>query len=155
MQEIGKVLSVSGKKARVLINRHAACGDCGACQIGREKMTMETDADNPIGAKTGEDVLVEMQFVSVLQATAIAYGLPLLALLAGAFAGWAAAPGLGLDQVLTAFFAGLVCVALCYAGIAVCERHGCFHTKYRPVITALADPDAYAAQMRASKAKHL
>ncbi len=138
MKEIGTVISASGPRAKVLINRHAACGDCGACQVGREKMVMETIAKNPAHAKPGDTVSVEMQFVSVLKASFIAYGLPLLGLLIGSLIGWYAAPGLGMDQVLTSFFSGILLIAVIYGIIALCEKKGLFHTKYDPVITEIS-----------------
>ena len=99
MEELGKVISVKGNKAKVLINRHAACGECGACQIGKERMTMETLADNKIKAKPGDNVMVYMKFINVIVATSIAYGIPFLFFIFGILAGWFLAPSFNLDQV--------------------------------------------------------
>lgn len=136
MQEIGTVISTEGKKARVLINRHAACGECGACQIGREKMTMETTAQNDIKAKPGDSVLVEMQFMNVLEATGIAYGIPLLGFLLGAIIGWFLAPSFNIDQTLLAFCLGLFLTVLVYVGIFMLEKYGIFNLRFQPHITS-------------------
>lgn len=142
MKEYGKVSAVQGKKADVIIQRSAMCGDCGACQIGREKMTMETMADNPVKAKPGELVAVEMNFMSLFQASMIAYGIPLIMLVVGFGLGWILAPNFGTDQILTSFWCGIIFVALTYWVIHLLEKRGYFKGKYHPVITEIL-PDDY------------
>ena len=65
MKEYGTVTAVHGRKAQVTIARSAMCGDCGACQVGRENLTMEASAENQAGAKPGDEVAVEMEFTNV------------------------------------------------------------------------------------------
>ena len=137
MQEYGTVEALQGSKARVVIKRHAACGDCGACQVGREKMTMETLADNTIGASAGDEVLVSMKFVNVIAATSIMYGIPLVGFLLGCGLGYLAAIYFTLDQVLVPFFAGVLGIVIAYLGIRVADKRGAFHKKYEPVITEI------------------
>lgn len=134
MDEQGIVISTNGNKARVLINRHAACGDCGACHIGKEKMTMETVADNKIDAKEGEDVLVHMETINVLKATGIAYGFPFLLFVIGLLLGWFLAPIFNLDQVITSFFMGIGLTIISFLVIYFLEKRGIFNTKYKPII---------------------
>lgn len=137
MQEIGVVTAVLKNEARVQIKRHAACGDCGACQVGKEKMTMETVAQNPAGAKIGERVLVEMETVNVLRATTIMYGFPLLAFLIGCGLGMLLAGVFQTDSVLTPFFSGILLTAVAYGIIRLCEKKGRFSGSYQPVITQI------------------
>ncbi|MDO4287655.1 MAG: SoxR reducing system RseC family protein [Eubacterium sp.] len=137
MQEYGTVKAIEGRRARVVIKRHAACGDCGACQVGREKMTMETLADNRLGASVGDNVLVSMEFVNVIAATSIMYGIPLLAFLLGCGLGYLAALQFALDTVLVPFFAGIAAIAAAYLGIKAADKRGLFHRKYEPVITEI------------------
>lgn len=139
MQEYGTVKTVIGSKAKVVIKRHAACGDCGACQVGQEKMTMETTADNKIGAAEGDNVLVSMEFVNVIAATSIMYGIPLLAFLLGCGIGYLIATIWSLDLVLTPFFTGLIGILIAYFGIRIADKKGCFHKKYEPVITKIIE----------------
>ena len=139
MEELGTVISVKGKKAKVLINRHAACGECGACQIGREKMTMETIANNEIGAQPGQNVMVYMKFISVMTATSIAYGIPLLFFMLGILGGWFLAPIFHLDQVLFSFSIGIILLIISYTLIYLAEKMGWLKLKFQPIITQFAE----------------
>lgn len=141
MKEIGVVLKTSGKDAVVMIKRHAACGDCGACQVGKEKMTMETRAENAAGAKVGDEVTVEMEFSGVIKATSIAYGIPLIAFLIGCALGYPIAQTAGWDMVLTPFFCGIIMTVLAFLGIRLADRRGRFNSKYRPVVTEIIDAE--------------
>src|SRR5690554_3763680 len=88
MREIGHVVSIEGNFAKVVIQRHAACGDCGACQIGQEKMTMEAMVRNPISAKVGQQVEIETETTNILKASFIMYVFPLILFVLGAFLGY-------------------------------------------------------------------
>ncbi|MBF7095878.1 SoxR reducing system RseC family protein [Alkalibacter mobilis] len=139
MKEIGVVRSITGKKANVTINRHAACGDCGACSVGKEKMTMEAVAFNGIGAKEGEIVEVEMQFTNIMKASMIAYGIPLVMFVVGAIIGFYflnEMMNLG-DSPMPAFFLGTVMTAMTYVIIKIAEKAGKFSKGYEPQITAV------------------
>lgn len=85
MQHFGVVESVFGNYASVSIQRHSACGDCGACQMGSENMGKIVQAINPIGAKIGEQVTLEMDDDKILKAAFIVYMVPLFVLIAGTF----------------------------------------------------------------------
>ncbi|MGI6109817.1 MAG: SoxR reducing system RseC family protein [Eubacteriaceae bacterium] len=150
MKEYGTVTAVHGKKADVVIARSAMCGECGACQIGKEHLTMQTTAENNANAHAGQQVAVEMEFTSVMKATAIAYGIPLVMMLVGGAIGWLAAPGLGLDQVLTSFWTGVVFIAAAYLLIHLFEKKGMFNSKYKPVITEIM-PDNFIPEKACEK----
>lgn len=142
MKEIGIVFEDRGKDALVTIQRHAACGDCGACHIGREQATMETLAKNPIAAEVGETVEVEMEFISVFKASFIAYGIPLIVFLIGSVIAYSLVEllKLDLDLVLTPFFAGISLMVLSYFVIQQLDKKGLFMGKYMPVITTVRTP---------------
>ncbi len=137
MKEIGIVEELKGKNAKVLIKRHAACGDCGACQVGKEKMTMEATARNAAGAQVGDTVSVEMEFANVIKATSIMYGIPLIAFVVGCAVGYFAAVALTLDLVLIPFFTGILLTVISYLVIRVFDKKGKFNSKYEPVITEI------------------
>lgn len=141
MKEVGIVRNQKGNKAQVSIQRHAACGDCGACHVGRDKMTMNAFAVNAIGAKEGELVEVEMQFTNVMKAAMIAYGIPLVMFFIGAVVGfYMLNPILGAgESPMPAFFAGLGLTALSYMIIRALEKKGVFTKGYEPHITAILD----------------
>lgn len=134
MDEVGTILKVDGNKATVKINRHAACGDCGACHVGKEKMTMETEADNNIGAKPGDNVVVHMKFMNVLQAVSIAYGIPFICFMIGMFTGWFLGSYFNIDNVVSAFSLGLILVIISYLVIYILEKKHVFNLKYSPQI---------------------
>lgn len=142
MKEIGVVFENQGSKALVTIQRHAACGDCGACHIGRDQATMEALAKNPIDAQVGETVEVEMEFVSILKASFIAYGLPLLFFIIGSILAYSVIELLKLDfdLVLTSFFSGIILMTLSYFIIQQLDKRGLFAGEYMPVITGLTTP---------------
>jgi sigma-E factor negative regulatory protein RseC len=87
MKREGKVLEVNDGKALVVLMKHAACGDCGACHIGDENMDIKIEALNAAGAHIGDRVEVDLENVNVLGAAFIAYGIPLLAMIVGVLAG--------------------------------------------------------------------
>lgn len=141
MREVGIVKKEQGKRAQVSIQRHVACGDCGACHVGRDKMTMEATALNEIGAKEGELVEVEMQFANVMKASMIAYGIPLMVFILGAVIGfYSINPRFGLgDNPIPAFLTGLGLTALSYIVIRILEKRGVFVKGYEPRITAVLE----------------
>ncbi|SHE27076.1 SoxR reducing system RseC family protein [Alkalibacter saccharofermentans] len=143
MKEVGVIKQISGNKASVTIKRHAACGDCGACAVGQEKMTMETVAYNAIGAKEGDAVEVEMQFVNVMQASMIAYGFPLLMFIAGAAIGYYPVNSfMGTpENPVTGFIAGMILTTATYAVIKLAEKKGLFSKGFEPQITNILDKD--------------
>lgn len=85
MFSIGVVESTYGEKAMVALTRHTACGDCGACQMGKENLERKIEAYNTAGAKIGDRVTMEMADDTVLKAAFIVYIIPLIVLVTGIF----------------------------------------------------------------------
>lgn len=83
MRREGKITGVEGDNATVVLMKHSACGDCGACQMGHENMNIKIEALNTASAKVGDKVLVDMDSPDVLFAAFIAYGIPLIMLIIG------------------------------------------------------------------------
>ena len=72
-------------------------------------MTMNTVAQNPLGAKIGDTVAVEMTFGNVMKAGSIVYGLPLVAFLIGAVLGYYCLPQLfAVDAAIAGFGLGSI-----------------------------------------------
>ena len=135
MKEIGIVSGIQGKKAQVIIQRSSACGDCGACQVGKNKLTMETNAVNAVGAQRGDQVEVEMSFVNILKASLILYGIPLIVFILGVFAGNYIPFQNQPDNPLISFLSGLLLMTLSYIVIKIFDQKGVFSVKYEPHIT--------------------
>jgi len=145
MKEIGKVIKVEEGQATVIINRSTACGQCGACQVGREKLEMVMTADNNVGAQVGDEVEIDLENVNFLTATAIAYGFPLLALITGIFGGYYGILALGLgDKSAQAFGAlfGLVALAISYGVIKFKEESISKIKKFKPIIVEIKTKDS-------------
>ncbi len=71
--------------AKVKTSRHNDCENCGACP-GNSAMVLT--ARNPLGAKPGQLVAIEIKEVNMLKAAFIVYMQPLLAAFLGSLAGW-------------------------------------------------------------------
>ena len=70
--------------AEIVCRRASACsGDCGHCGGCTDAQTVLARANNPIGAKPGDRVVVESASTQVLGAAVVVYLLPLLLLLGG------------------------------------------------------------------------
>lgn len=95
--------------AEVFVMRQSACsGDCHSCGgCGAVKQTVFVKAQNLIGAKPGDRVLIESDTRSVLASVCIAYLPPILLFFAGYFAGIALGAHAGLVGAL-GFVLGLV-----------------------------------------------
>lgn len=84
------VVSVSEGNAMVSLVRSEACGDCAAkhmCHPGSEN-TMQMEVRNPVGAKPGEQVIIELPPEALVKASSLAYFLPATVMVAGAAVGW-------------------------------------------------------------------
>ncbi|GAB4408140.1 MAG: hypothetical protein OHK0032_03540 [Thermodesulfovibrionales bacterium] len=86
MEEIGVVKSINGIMARVSVERKSACDQCKAgCKVTEEGA--EIEAVNQAKAGIGQKVKVVMKPYSYLKGSILIYGLPALALIAGAIVG--------------------------------------------------------------------
>lgn len=84
MIQTGVVVEIENGIAKIQINDSEGCGGgcsgCKGCSIGEETLV---EAENPIGAKVGELVNIELKGDLYLKTAALIYGLPLLVLLIG------------------------------------------------------------------------
>jgi len=95
IEETGLVVSVQDDLAEVEGQPRSACGGCavdGACgtsllarHLGPKRLSLQ--AHNPIGAKPGERVVIGLPESALLEASVLAYLMPLAALVGGAVAG--------------------------------------------------------------------
>ncbi len=90
MQAEGVVVRCEGARALVQVRRSGGCGRCdepGGCGGSGAASCSEYLVSNPVGASSGQRVLIEVPEGSALRAAALAYGLPLAGVIGGAFAG--------------------------------------------------------------------
>ena len=91
MEQLAKVLHNNGDKALVKIERQSACQECHReCLLAvneHEVKDMEVEVDNPVGAKKGQIVKLEMGEAHLVMASLIVYILPILGMITGYFLG--------------------------------------------------------------------
>ena len=104
VRQKGTVVETKGKKATVRFMKTDACGHCNACfRFGSNEADIEMD--NTLGAKKGDEVFIDMHATTVLKASAIVYGIPIIGLIIGVLVAsrfgdiYAAAGGVGLCLV--------------------------------------------------------
>ena len=118
MREIGIVTECKGERAKVAVLRRSVCGEnCASCRGGCTPTKSIINAQNEIGAKRGDRVLIELADNRAFSAAALVYILPLAALFAGSAAGYFAGMGEGRCALL-----GLAAMALCFAALHIVSR---------------------------------
>ena len=95
MDRVGEVVEIlEDGKAVVRFERTKACKNCKMCANAGENHAL-TEVENTLKAKVGDLVEISLHSKSLIQATLIAYGIPLILLLAGVIVGsmWSDAVG--------------------------------------------------------------
>lgn len=87
VEEIGTIKFVDGNIATVILPKKNACEGCTMKMCKPGQQTMEIKALNSINALPGQKVRVIFKSNLYLKGSIIAYGIPAIALLAGAIAG--------------------------------------------------------------------
>lgn len=141
MQETGQVKSIEGPICTVVVEKKNMCEHCtaGTCSFEGDGAVLE--ALNDIGAKVGQTVKVELRPSTYVKSTMMIYGLPALALIAGAIAG----PELGVPgfpnivpDLVSAIYA-FSAFGLSLVGVKLWARGAEKKTEYRPVVTKVLD----------------
>ncbi len=90
LQETAMVVSISHGRAVVSLVRSEACGDCAAKSMCHPTSgnAMQMEVKNPVGAKPGEKVIIELPPDALLKASTLAYLFPATVMVAGASVGW-------------------------------------------------------------------
>ena len=87
MEEIGTVKSTQGMFAKVSVPRKSVCEGCTAGTCTPDEQAMEIEAINKAKAKAGQRVRVVVKTYTYLKGSILVYGIPALALIAGAIIG--------------------------------------------------------------------
>jgi len=143
IEETGLVISVQDDLAEVEGQPRSGCGSCaveGTCgtsllarYFGSKRLLLR--AHNAIGAKPGERVVIGSSEGNLLEASVLAYLVPLLAMIGGAVAGVFVAERLApvYTQVLSAV-TGLSGLAAALAWLVGFIRAKSLDARYRPRI---------------------
>ncbi|MDP3447169.1 MAG: SoxR reducing system RseC family protein, partial [Eubacteriales bacterium] len=83
---IGLVTAVTNGSVQIRFLRSSACAHCGAClTVGESEM--EITLPNTVGAKEGDRVAVDLSPKRLVQASLLAYAVPLVLLIGGVLIG--------------------------------------------------------------------
>lgn len=86
MKETGIVQSVSGELCQVVVMRKSACGEnCASCKGGCKLQNQICTAKNPLGAKSGDTVEIEIDSGKVLKSAFLVYMLPVIIFISAYF----------------------------------------------------------------------
>lgn len=134
-QQEGIVVAVSDGMAKVRTSRHSDCENCGACP-GNTAIVL--DARNPVQARQGQWVMVEVKDVNMLKAAFIVYLLPLIAVCGGVLAGAGTAFVSQAPEPLWHYAGGgIAAFVLSMAYIRQFDRNARKNQKMQPVITRI------------------
>jgi sigma-E factor negative regulatory protein RseC len=132
-KEKGTIIGISGQKAKIKLVGSTACKGCpgaGLCSmLGKRYMRLE--AENPLGAKTGQEVMVSIPTESELKAAFIVFIIPTISLFVGAILGYYLNL-LGNQNFSSLFFLTLF-VVLSFLGIRQYSKR----YPFKPVITEI------------------
>lgn len=121
LEEHGVVLETSAGLAVVRIERAADCEECSAklfCQTTPASERVLTIRDD-VGVAVGDAVEIHVRGSSVLRASLLLYGVPLVLLLAGVVAGMRLWAPPGLPREAWSALVGVVLAALWFGGVLV------------------------------------
>lgn len=141
MRQCGTVISTDKNKAKVLLQRQSACGDCKGCRWGDDDMSMELEAVNAVNAKEGDSVQIDMEHQDVLKAAFIAYVIPLITLIGGVIIGSMLLESIGLDkykEIGSGLF-GLLLTGISYLVIRSREKVIEKNKNYIPIIREISN----------------
>jgi len=133
-QQEGVVLSVENGLAKVKTSRHNDCENCGSCP-GNAAIVL--DARNPLGAKPGQRVLIEIKEAEMLKSAFIVYMLPLIAIFAGATLGGYLAEHLAAEALWFQVGGGGVAFVSSVYYIKYFDRKARTNIKMQPVISRI------------------
>ena len=81
MQEIARVEKVDGKTATVRVDKKDECSKCGMCLFPKNANYLSFKADNTLGAKPNDSVLIEREEGAKLTAIILVFLVPLVLIL--------------------------------------------------------------------------
>ncbi|MBS7228683.1 MAG: SoxR reducing system RseC family protein [Eubacteriales bacterium] len=130
-QRCGTVVKIDGGTAVVRFKRTKACGQCKACfTLGSEEADIEME--NTLNASVGDVVEIELRERSMVKASLIMYGIPLLGLIAGTLLG-------ALISEIAAAVCGVALALLVYCAIHLLEPRFRKKKEFRPQMKAFAE----------------
>ncbi len=139
IEEEGTVAEIEGDIAKVAVLKKSACEQCAASGVCHPGDQDYLEAANPLGAKRGQKVKVVLAPQVYLKASIILYGIPMVALVAGAIAGKNIALRFIGEQNsdLWAFLLGMACMIVSFFFIRSYNKKVEKTQKYKPMIVEI------------------
>lgn len=128
---IGLVTAVVDGSVRIRFQRSSACARCGACLTVGD-CEMEITLPNTVGVKEGDRVAVDLSPKRLVQASLLAYAVPLVLLIGGVLLGSRYADWAGL--VLGVFACGIG-----YLILRVVDRRSAKKRSFQPRIERILE----------------
>lgn len=132
---------VDDRTAKLKMQRHSACAACGKCATADSSESKEilVEVDNTIGAKVGDHVEVSMDNMNVLKAAAMAYIIPLVALLVGTIGTFYILGAIGITSGVEAIsgLVGICLTVICYLYLKKNDKKFRDSREFIPVITRI------------------
>jgi len=135
------VINVTPEGALVRVKKSDACCNCPSsklCYMG-DSGQRDILVRNPIGAKEGQRVEIEIKDGLFVKASFIIYILPIFGLIFGGIIGrWAITIlRMNIRQDIGAVIGGLSCMIIVFILISLISRRESYMKTYRPVITKI------------------
>lgn len=135
---VGVVTRIEKSIAHVRFQRSKQCEHCGACMsLGDQEM--ELSVENTLNAEVGDRVRIELSPRRVVQASLIAYAIPLILLLLGVWLG-------SKMHDLVGLACGVGACALAFLILRALEKRGGLKDRFSPRMTAIESDREDAAQ---------
>ena len=139
MERTGEVTAVKGEWLEVTFCRPADCEKCNACGLHQKTASMMVRGK----AKLGDQAVVSLPSSTVMQASLLAYVLPLAGLLIGLFAGMALFPQ---AETAAGLIGALIGLAVPLGFVVLTEKRRRQNDRWQPtlieIIPAPAHPQA-------------
>lgn len=129
--EQGFVIEVIDDLAKIKVGRHSDCKNCGACP-GSDSIIIS--ANNKMGAKPGQRVLIEVKETNVLKAAFVVFILPLIALFIGVMLGGIIGEYIKFNIFMSRVIGGIITFLLSIFIIKIFDKASAENEKSKPVI---------------------
>ena len=140
MKEYAKVVGIEEGEAVLEVRRHASCDDCGGCLETGDRRELKVRARNPIGAKPGQMVKVEIADKKMMGAVFMVYLVPLLGFFIGYFVGSSLSTSLAWgDAELVGAGVGIIFLMASFLLAREYGKRGKEEGKHQPVIKRVVD----------------
>lgn len=139
VNEQGIVDKIVAQNAVIKIQRSSACAKCeskGACHTLSDKEIL-IEVANDLQAKAGDIVEISVPTSSLLKLSLLVYLLPIVALIAGSYAGGAFAQYRHIHTALGSIFGGIIAMGITFYLLKLFDRAAVSKSEYRPKMTRI------------------